>query len=74
MARRKNSTYQKNLFGAVCMVAGVVLLMWGNKLAHSTSRTLQYLLFGSLGHQPALLMAGGGLLIALGIYLVFWKQ
>ena len=56
------------------MVAGAILLMWGNKLTRTTGGQLQYLLFGSPGHEPALLMAGGGAAIALGIYLVFWKQ
>jgi hypothetical protein len=74
MARGRKKAFRKNLFGAISMVTGVVLLMWGNKQAHSTNGQLQYLLFGSPGHQPALLMAGGGALIALGIYLVFWKQ
>ncbi len=74
MGRGRKKAFRQNLLGAACMVAGAVLLMWANKLAHSTGGTLQYLLFGSPGHQPVLLMAGGGALIALGIYLVFWKQ
>jgi len=71
MPRRKNTAYRRNLFGALCMVAGVVLVMWGRNLAYSAGGTLRYLFTGSTTDEALALFAGGGGLIALGVYLVF---
>jgi uncharacterized protein YjeT (DUF2065 family) len=71
MPRRKNSAHHKNLFGAICMVTGVVLLMCGRRLAYSMSGQLRYLFTGSPTSDAAALMVGGGALIVVGVYLVF---
>ena len=74
MARRRNSTREKNIFGAGIMVVGVLLLMWSRKLAYSLGGQIQYVFTGSPGDKPVLLMIAGSALIAVGMYQVFWKQ
>ncbi|MEY4387409.1 MAG: hypothetical protein RLY20_2692 [Verrucomicrobiota bacterium] len=55
------------------MVAGVILVMWGRNLAYSLGGHVRYVFTGSPGDKPMLLLIGGGILIALGFYQVFWK-
>jgi uncharacterized protein YjeT (DUF2065 family) len=74
MARRKNSTRDKNIFGAGCMVAGVLLVMWGRHVAYSLGGQLHYLVMGSPTDKAMALMIVGGVLIAVGMYQVFWRQ
>jgi hypothetical protein len=63
----------KVLVGAICMVAGVALMMWGRNLAYSLGGQVRYVFTGSPGDKPMLLMIGGGILIVIGCYQVFWK-
>jgi uncharacterized protein YjeT (DUF2065 family) len=71
MPRRKNSAHHKNLFGAICMVTGVLLVMWGRNLVYSTGGQLRYLFTGLPNDQGSALVIGGGALIVIGVYLVF---
>jgi hypothetical protein len=57
----------KNILGAGCLVAGVVLIMWGRNQAYSFAGQMQYVFTGSPGDKPMLLMLGGGVLIAIGL-------
>jgi hypothetical protein len=62
----------KNILGASCLVAGVVLLMWGRNLAYSLPSAVRYVFTGLPGDRSMYLMIGGGGLIAVGLYWL-WK-
>jgi len=68
------SADRKNVFGASCMVAGVILVMCARNIAYSLGGKLQYLFTGSPGDKPVYLWVGGGALIVIGVYQVFLKQ
>lgn len=64
----------KVIFGAACMVTGVVLVMWGRNLAYSLGGHMRYIFTGSPGDKAMYLMVAGGALIVVGLYQVFWNQ
>jgi len=68
------SAGKKNVTGAACVVAGVLLLMWGRKMAYSVAGQLQYVFTGSPGERPMALMTCGGVLVLVGLYQVFWRR
>lgn len=74
MSQRNRSSRDKNVLGAGCMVAGVLLVMWGRNVAYSAAGQLQYLITGSPGERAMVLMIGGGALILIGMYQVFWRR
>jgi len=56
------------------MVIGVLLVMWGRNLIHSTSGHLHYFFTGLPNDRGMALVVGGSALIAVGVYQVFWNQ
>jgi uncharacterized protein YjeT (DUF2065 family) len=74
MARRRNSTRDKNIFGAGCVVAGVLLLMWGRNAAYSAAGQLHYVFTGAPTEKAMTLMVSGGALVVIGMYQVFWRR
>jgi len=57
--------------GVTCLVAGVLLIVWGHNLAQSIGGQLQNVFTGSPGDKPMWLYIGGGVLCALGLFLVY---
>lgn len=56
------------------MVIGVLLVMWGRNLVYSTGGQLRYLFTGLPNDQGSALIVGGGALIVVGVYQVFFKH
>jgi type II secretory pathway component PulM len=73
MSRRRKSAREKNILGAGCVLAGVLLVMWGRNVAYSMAGQLQYVFTGSPGEKAMMLLIGGGVLIVIGMYQVFWR-
>ena len=57
--------------GVTCLVAGVLLIVWGHNMAQSIGGQLQNAFTGSPGDKPMWLYIGGGVLCALGLFLVY---
>jgi hypothetical protein len=57
--------------GIICLVAGVLLMVWGHNLAQSLGGQLQQAFTGSPGDKPLWLYLGGGVLCALGAFQIF---
>jgi len=60
--------------GIICVVVGVLLLVWGHNLAQSIGGQLQNAFVGSPGDKPMHLYIGGAALGLLGLFLIFWKK
>jgi len=61
---------QKGL-GIICLVVGVLLIVWGHNLAQSIGGQLQNAFTGTPGDKPMWLYIGGGVLCALGVFQIF---
>ncbi|NOS71732.1 MAG: DUF3185 family protein [Verrucomicrobia bacterium] len=61
----------QKVVGIVCLVAGVLLIVWGYNMAQSIEGQLQQVFTGSPGDKPMWLYIGGGVLCALGIFQIF---
>jgi len=57
--------------GVTGLVAGVLLIVWGHNVAQSVGGQLQNAFTGSPGDKPMWLYIGGGMLCALGLFLVY---
>lgn len=57
--------------GILCLVVGVVLIVWGYNMAQSIGGQLQNAFTGSPGDKPMWLYIGGGVLCALGAFQIF---
>lgn len=64
----------KVIFSAICLVVGVLLVMWGRNMAYSLSGHVSYMFTGSPGDKPMYLFVGGGVLIVIGLYQLVWNQ
>ncbi len=61
----------QKVVGIVCLVAGVLLIVWGYNMAQSIGGQLQQVFTGSPGDKPMWLYIGGGVLCALGVFQIF---
>jgi len=57
--------------GIVCLVAGVLLIVWGYNLSHSVSGQFQRILTGSPGDKAMWLYLGGAVLCAAGVVQIY---
>ncbi len=54
--------------GIICLVVGVLLIVWGHNMAQSVGGQLQNAFTGSPGDKPMMLYIGGGVLCAIGLF------
>ena len=59
------------LVGVICLVVGVVLIVWGHNMAQSISGQLQSAFTGSPGDKPVRLYIVGAVLCAAGLLQIF---
>ena len=57
--------------GVICLVVGVLLIVWGYNMAQSVGGRVTNLFTGSPGDKPMWLYIGGAVLGALGLYQIF---
>ena len=55
------------IFGAACLAAGIVLLVWGHNVSQSVNSQVKNLFTGSPAEKAIWLYLGGGALLAVGI-------
>lgn len=58
----------QKMIGVTCLVAGVLLIVWGYDLAQSVGGQLNKIFTGSPGDKPQWLYIGGAVLCALGLF------
>lgn len=63
----------QKLIAVICLVVGVVLIVWGHNMAQSVGGQLQNVFTGSPGDKPMYCYIGGGVLCAVGLFQLFWK-
>ena len=64
----------QKITGIICVVVGVLLLVWGHNIARSIGGQLQNAFTGSPGDKPMWLYIGGSVLIFLGVAQVLWPS
>lgn len=60
--------------GVICLVIGVLLLVWGHRMSQSIGSQLQNAFTGSPGDQPMHLYIAGTAAGLFGLLLIFWKR
>lgn len=64
----------QRILGIICIIVGVLLLVWGHNMAQSIGGQLQNVFTGSPGDKPMHLYIGGAVLGLFGLFLAFWKK
>jgi drug/metabolite transporter (DMT)-like permease len=64
----------KKLIGIVCLVAGVMLVVWGHNIAQSIGGQLQQAFTGSPGDKSMWRYIGGGALCVFGVFQIFMAK
>jgi len=62
----------QKITGIICIVVGVLLLVWGHNIAQSIGGQLQNIFTGSPGNKSMWLYIGGIVALILGVAQVFW--
>jgi predicted metal-binding membrane protein len=57
--------------GVTCLVAGVLLIVWGHSVSESVGGQLQKAFTGSPGDKPLWLYVSGAVLSVLGLYQIY---
>ncbi len=60
--------------GIICLVAGLLLIVWGHNLANSIGGQLQNAFTGAPGDKPMHLYIGGAAAMLIGLFLIFFKR
>lgn len=58
-------------FGIICLVAGVLLLVWGYNVAESLKGQLHRIFTSSTNNRTTWLYAGGAVLCAIGVLQIY---
>jgi hypothetical protein len=61
----------QKMIGVTCLVAGVLLIVWGHDVAQSIGGQFNKVFTGSPGNKPVWLYVGGGVLFAFGLGQIF---
>lgn len=64
----------KKGIGIVCLVVGVLLIVWGYNLSQSVSGQFNRLFTGSPGDKAMWLYIGGGVLCAAGVFQIYFGK
>ena len=64
----------QTMIAVICLVGGVLLIVWGHNMAQSIGGQLQNVFTGSPGDKPMYLYMGGAILCAAGLIQLFWKR
>ena len=64
----------QKIVGVICLVIGIILLVWGHKIAHSVGSQMQQVFTGSPTDRAMHFYIGGVVLAILGVALIFWKR
>lgn len=62
----------QKIFGIICIVVGVMLLVWAHNIAQSVGSQVQQIFTGSPLDRATHYRIGGIVLLILGVALQFW--
>ncbi len=62
------------LIGAICLGAGIVLLVWGSNVSQAVNSQVKNLFTGSTTDKAMYLYIGGGILVAIGLVQFVFKR
>jgi hypothetical protein len=61
----------KKATGIICLVAGVLMIVWGHNLARSVNGQFHRIFTGSPGDKPMWLYIGGAVLCGAGVFQIY---
>jgi len=64
----------QKLIGVLCLAAGIVLLLWGRKIADSFGSQVQEVFTGAPTDRAVYFYIGGSVLAVLGAAQLLWKR
>ena len=64
----------QKIAGVICLVVGIILLLWGHNIANSVGSQVQQIFTGSPTDRAMHFYIGGLVLAILGVALIFWKR
>ena len=64
----------QKIIGAICLGAGIALLVWGHNVSQSVNSQMKNLFTGSPSDKAVWLYIGGGVLLAVGIVQLSTKR
>ena len=64
----------KKAMGVICLVAGVLLIVWGYNLSQSVNGHFQRIFTGSPGDKAMRLYIGGAVLCAAGVFQIYFGK
>jgi drug/metabolite transporter (DMT)-like permease len=64
----------KKGMGVICLVAGVLLIVWGYNLSQSVGGQFQRIFTGSPGDKAEWLYIGGAVLCAAGVFQIYFGR
>jgi hypothetical protein len=64
----------QKFIGVICLVSGVLLVVWGHNVSQAIGSQLHRAITGSAPDKAVFLYAGGAVLGLLGLFQIFWGQ
>jgi len=64
----------QKISGVICLVVGIILLLWGHNIANSVGSQVQQIFTGSPTDRAMHFYIGGLVLAIPGAALLFWKR
>jgi uncharacterized membrane protein len=64
----------QKIFGIICLIVGVALLLKGHDVARSVDSQIKNIFTGSPAHNVSYYYFGGVVLCAAGLTQIFWKR
>jgi Protein of unknown function (DUF3185) len=62
------------IIGVICLVLGILLLVWGHDSAQSINSQVNNLLTGNPSNRTMYFYAGGAVLTIFGLLQIVWKR
>src|ERR1051325_7092548 len=64
----------QKIFGVLCIVGGVLLLVWGHNVSLSLNSQINEVFTGEPSSKATYLYIGGAILEAVGLFAIFFSQ
>ena len=64
----------QKLVGVICIVVGVLLLVWGHSISQSVGSQIQQVFTGSPANKAVYFYISGAMLLVFGLFQVFFAK